>query len=597
MGQETQPSPTHLLTQAHYPINGTDDFMCNTGGVMPDSAYGFIQVLFMGAVYGYILFNASNMISEGSELLLLVPSLKNLVGSIVLPILGAIPDGAIVLFSGLGDNAQEELGVGIGALAGSTIMLLTLPWAGSIYAGRVGIDAATGRCRYRRPKLTPPDQLSLTETGVEAHYETVRAGGIAMALTAASFVIIQAPAFAFSGGLKPATQADYDEQSEQERGFALAGLIVCSLSFLGYLVYQARQGADEDKVERVKQKAIENQDISLSGAFIELSQALKAEDGLGVIGEDNDDGLLGNAVSKADEQFTRLVARFFMKYDVDRDGSIDRNEMSNLLVDFGDPKVGEELDAFVNEMDSNGDGRILFDELLLGLRRHIVAKASMASGTVYSRRRRASQASHDAPVSIQHRQRQQSVVLESLDEEGEDEEVPEDLASLSPDEQQSRIKQRAAYFMAVGTAIVLLFSDPMVSVLSSIGARTGIPAFYISFVLAPLASNASELIASLNYSAKKTKQTITISMSTLLGAACMNNTFCLAIFLVIIYLKGLVWEFSAETLAILFAGAFSLSFSLPPSPLLSTSSSLSSFSLLLAPFLAPSLRPYCLVRT
>ena len=31
------------------------------------------------------------------------------VGSVVLPILGAVPDGAIVLFSGLGDNAQEQV--------------------------------------------------------------------------------------------------------------------------------------------------------------------------------------------------------------------------------------------------------------------------------------------------------------------------------------------------------------------------------------------------------------------------------------------------------------------------------------------------------
>lgn len=72
--------------------------------------------------------SASNMISDGSELLLLVPAVAGLVGSVVLPVLGAVPDGAIVLFSGMGDNAQEQLSVGVGALAGSTIMLLTIPW-------------------------------------------------------------------------------------------------------------------------------------------------------------------------------------------------------------------------------------------------------------------------------------------------------------------------------------------------------------------------------------------------------------------------------------------------------------------------------------
>lgn len=72
--------------------------------------------------------SASNMISDGSELLLLVPAVAGIVGSVVLPVLGAVPDGAIVLFSGMGDDAQNQLSVGVGALAGSTIMLLTIPW-------------------------------------------------------------------------------------------------------------------------------------------------------------------------------------------------------------------------------------------------------------------------------------------------------------------------------------------------------------------------------------------------------------------------------------------------------------------------------------
>ena len=47
--------------------------------------------LFLG--YGYALYYAANMIGEGSELLLLVPSMAGLVGGVVLPLLGAVPDG------------------------------------------------------------------------------------------------------------------------------------------------------------------------------------------------------------------------------------------------------------------------------------------------------------------------------------------------------------------------------------------------------------------------------------------------------------------------------------------------------------------------
>ncbi len=66
-----------------------------------------------------------------------------------------------------------------------------------------------------------------------------------------------------------------------------------------------------------------------------------------------------------------------------------------------------------------------------------------------------------------------------------------------------------------------------------------------------MASNASELIASFNYAAKKTPKSISISLATLEGAACMNNTFGLAIFMFLIYSQGLAWEYLAETSVIL----------------------------------------------
>ena len=83
-------------------------------------------------------------------------------------------------------------------------------------------------------------------------------------------------------------------------------------------------------------------------------------------------------------------------------------------------------------------------------------------------------------------------------EDEEEEEMPDDLATLSPEEQQKMIKRRAAKLMVIGLTLILIFSDPMVDVMSNVGERLGVPPFYVSFILAPLASNASELIASLN---------------------------------------------------------------------------------------------------
>ncbi len=41
--------------------------------------------------------------------------------------------------------------MGVGALAGSTIMLLTLPWFLSIMAGRVHVNES-GHCVYKHPR-------------------------------------------------------------------------------------------------------------------------------------------------------------------------------------------------------------------------------------------------------------------------------------------------------------------------------------------------------------------------------------------------------------------------------------------------------------
>lgn len=67
-----------------------------------------------------------------------------------------------------------------------------------------------------------------------------------------------------------------------------------------------------------------------------------------------------------------------------------------------------------------------------------------------------------------------------------------------------------------------------------------------------MASNASELVAAYSYAVKRTQKAMTISLSTLEGAACMNNTFCLGIFFGLVYFKGLAWQFTAETLSIIF---------------------------------------------
>ncbi|CAI5742951.1 unnamed protein product [Hyaloperonospora brassicae] len=520
---------------------------------LPDTGYGLVQVLFLGAVYGSVLFTASNLISDGSELLLLVPSLAGLVGSIVLPVLGAVPDGAIVLFSGMGPHAQEQISVGVGALAGSTIMLLTLPYALSVYAGRVNLDAS-GRGNYVRPKgssndndwakLMPRGHRHWTRTGVVLVDEIACTARIMMG-TSLIYLILQVPALFYTGNAAAdAQRMDNAVVARAERPFALVACAVAMLSFALYLLWSVRRssGVQDDVIDEVRVAAIRNGEISLSGLLAKEVATLKTEAAAQAT-------TVATPLCATRAQFTRVadvIRPFFHAYDRNRDRRMDSDELQLFFHDLGERLSREEVETWKAAADKDQSGFIEFHELVEATLRYLLAKYET------ERHGRAAVSMHRVVV-----EQQQSLGLaahDKDDEEEEEEEVPEDLAHLSIAEQQVKIKLRAAYMMALGTALVLIFSDPMVDVLSEVGARTGVPAFYVSFVVAPLASNASELIAAYNYAQKKTSKTISISVSALLGAACMNNTFCLGIFAALMSFKagGLVWQFSAETLSILF---------------------------------------------
>ena len=93
----------------------------------------------------------------------------------------------IVLFSGMGPDAQKQLDVGVGALAGSTIMLITIPWLLSVYAGRVDIE--NGKCKYTAKGKKAEGAV----TGVP-NSPGVRKGGYIMMITSLSYVLLQGPA-------------------------------------------------------------------------------------------------------------------------------------------------------------------------------------------------------------------------------------------------------------------------------------------------------------------------------------------------------------------------------------------------------------------
>jgi Ca2+/Na+ antiporter len=224
---------------------------------------GFAQLLLLLVVYGAVLFKSADVLSDGSELLMFVPSIKDVVGSIVLPILGAVPDGAIVLFSGMGPikEAQTQLNIGVGALAGSTIMLLTIPWFLSLWAGRVDLVNGSADRTYKKAaakRLTKG--WSLSGTGVSVKPIIRKNAWMMLATAFPCYFIIQVPAFI------DGVQTDKN-LSTDEHPFAVIGLVLCCVLFCYYLYFQAHNEDTDALVDRLIKDWLDGDSKGIGGSL------------------------------------------------------------------------------------------------------------------------------------------------------------------------------------------------------------------------------------------------------------------------------------------------------------------------------------------
>jgi len=413
--------------------------VCSAGKTFPFSGYILPQLL-MIAFYGVTLAIGAKLIAEGSECLLEIMD-PGIIGALLLPILGAVPDAAIVVVSGAtGSNLQEtqtQLAVGVGTLAGSTIMLLTIPWAVGLWLARCDVrhdEAVDG-------VLTRP--WSLTETGATVDEDTPTTAKI-MVATSAGYLVVQGVAFKYAG--------DWNNHLTHvrhlEKWFAFAGMIVCFVGLVGYCGYQIYAPNWQRK---------------------QMAQA------------------------RREYAARQLIAKM----------------MNTMAGDAPTPDVEAASTPLLQdpEPDMHQIGNVWRQK----------AKAAAA----------AAKPTESKP---------------KVQEDEEEEEKPADWKA---------ILLQAFALLTLGVGLVTIFSDPMVEVLNDFADTVGIAPFYVSFVVCPICSNASELISSLIFAARKKRSNTSLTYGQLYGAAVMNNTMVLGIFFALIFFKGLAWTYSVETLSIL----------------------------------------------
>jgi len=296
----------------------------------------------------------------------------------------------------------------------------------------------------------------------------------------------------------------------------LIGLFACIISFFGYLWY-CYVDANTDKLLNQVIKGIKHKEINIAAA-LEVFNSIRKVD------EKSQELLL-----KSRKALRQVCKPFFKVYDIDNNGVLTQEELMLFLRDLGFNPQDHEVQVFVKQMDTDGDGKVNFEEFTTYLHEFMMDDRRMEA----------------APKS-------NSMIMEEGpggEDDGEEDLMPEEWEHLDKNQQIRNALFRSVWMMALGTFVVLVFSDPMVDCLNEWGNRLGVSAFYVSFLVAPFASNASELLSAYTYAVKRSQGSITTALSTLIGAACMNNTFVLAIFLALMYWQKLAWQFTAETIA------------------------------------------------
>ncbi|KAL9249986.1 Sodium/calcium exchanger NCL-like protein [Drosera capensis] len=470
-----------------------------------DETYGFMPCtstwegnLFLILVYGYFMYTAATFLSNGSELLLEILG-PGIVGGLFLPVLGALPDALLILVSGLSGStstAQSQVSVGMGLLAGSTVMLLTVIWGASVIVGKTDLRGSIAIDE------TDTKGFSLTGSGVSTDIWTSYAARI-MVVSVIPFIVVQVPQVINS--------------TSGRRIAILIGLIL-SLLFLGsYCLYQIVQPwIQKRKVAFVKNK-------KFYSGFLHL---LKTRYGKLF----THDGKLNEEAAK----------RIFEALDVNHDEHLSPTELRAFIIgmEFEDLKVG--VDDLVNrvmkEFDTNPDSQISFDEFKSGVAKWVDYLKSSRPRNV---------APHAETMKyltdLHEESHRQHELL------GDDEDVADEDAERNP----KKTAIKAVLLLLLGTVIAAAFADPLVDAVDNFSSATSIPTFFISFIALPLATNSSEAVSAIIFASRKTRKTASLTFSELYGAVTMNNVLCLSVFLALVYIRGLTWDFSSEVLIIL----------------------------------------------
>lgn len=469
-----------------------------------DQTYGFLPCtttvwgnVFLILAYGYLMFLAAKLLSDGSEILLQILG-PGIIGGLFLPVLSSLPDATIILASGVSgsaEDAQSQVSVGMGLLAGSTVMLLTVLWGTCIIVGKCDIENSTTMDQKDTKKF------SLAGSGVSTDIWTSYAARIMM-ISIIPFIIVQLPEIFGASSLS--------------RAAVLVSFIVSICLLLSYCLYQIFQPRiQKRRIAYAMHKRI------ISG----LLQQLKAR-------------TLGKLVTDEGKPNTVVIEKLFETLDVDSNGNLSPAELRALIIGIHFEEVDINMDDAVHKViedfDTSRDSKLDSAEFIEGISKWLRRARRTAAG-----------AHVQDDISLTTR------LLDSFDERTE-----QQLDQLVDQEDELEVDDvknvkwntaKAILMLLLGTAIAAITADPLVDAVDNFSTATSIPSFFVSFVILPFACS-SEVVSCLMFSSRKKKRTTSLTYSEIYGSVTMGNVLSLAVFLGLVYVRQLTWDFFSEVL-------------------------------------------------
>ncbi|KAK6157344.1 hypothetical protein DH2020_011592 [Rehmannia glutinosa] len=133
-----------------------------------EQMYGFLPCsktipghLFLIVVYQYLLFHAESYVDSGGKRVFKILG-PGVFGASAFQIIGSLPEALILLASGLSSNdetAQECVLTGVGLLAGSSILLLTVIWGTCVILGSQNFSTHLHSNLSENKKYNPLERL------------------------------------------------------------------------------------------------------------------------------------------------------------------------------------------------------------------------------------------------------------------------------------------------------------------------------------------------------------------------------------------------------------------------------------------------------